>query len=175
MAWLEYNIHIRGESTYGNIIAVLVDLVQPFVDSHANLDHWHYLLEPNVCGSSTCEVRLRFEGATGILTGIRCDLTTEIEAFSRRTNLVMREDEQLGSHEGLHGNRDGHYQGAASETFGADWPHIADILQIGSESAIKILRLGRRLVTNRSLQMGQKVVGHPYYLHLPANQLIVEP
>ena len=83
--------------------------------------------------------------------------------------------EPTGSHEGCHGDRSGSYEGAASESFGRDWQPIVNILQIGSESAIKILELGRTLVENRSLQACQRLVIHPYYLHLPANQLFVEP
>ena len=118
---------------------------------------------------------MRFEGTPENLRQIRQDLITEIGEFNQRTHLVMRDDEPLGSHEGCHGNRNSSYQGAASETFGRDWQSIVDILQIGSGSAIQILRLGRGLVEKRSLQMGQRQVRHPYYLHLPANQLIVEP
>ncbi len=176
LAWLEYNIHINGQFDYANIITVLADLLQPFVDSHRTFfSHWHYLLEPNVCGSSPSEVRLRFEGTPQNLGQIRQDLITETEHFSQRTQLVMRDDGQLGSHEGCHGNRNSSYQGAASENFGRDWQSIVNILQIGSESAIQILRVGRGLVENRSLQLGQRQVRHPYFLHLPANQLIVEP
>lgn len=157
-------------------MAVLADLVQPFVDSHRNsFSHWHYLLEPDVCRPSSCEVRLRFEGTSESLRQIRRDLITEIGNSRQRTHLIMRDDEPLGSHEGCHGNRNSSYQGATSEGFGRDWQSIADILQIGSESAIQILRLGRGLVENRSLQTYQRQVNHPYFLHLPANQLIVEP
>jgi len=175
MAWLEYNIHLCGQPDYEDIIAVLTDLIQPFVDFHRNsFSHWHYLLEPNVCGSTSCEVRLRFEGTPEDLTQIMQDLITKIGHFARRTHLVMRDDEPLGSHEGCHGNRNSSYQGAVSESFGRDWQSIVSILQIGSESAIQILQLGRGLVENRSFHMGQRLVRHPYYLHLPANQLIVE-
>jgi hypothetical protein len=176
MAWLEYNIHLCGQPNYENIIAVLVDFLQPFVESHRGFfNHWHYLLEPDTCRASSGEIRLRFEGSQQNLGKIMQDLITEIGNYSDRTDLVMHDDEPLGSHEGCHGNRNSSYQGAASEGFGRDWQSIVDILQIGSESAIQILRLGRGLVENRSLQIGQRQVRHPYYLHLPANQLIVEP
>lgn len=176
MPWLEYNIHLREQPNYNNTPAVLVDLLQPFVGSHSNsFSHWHYLLEPNVCRSSPYEVRLRFEGTPENLRQIRQDLITEIGNFSQRTHLVMRDDEPLGSHEGCHGNRNSSYQGADSEGFGRDWQSIVSILQIGSESAIQILQLGRGLVEYESLRMGQRQVNHPRYLHLPANQLIVEP
>jgi hypothetical protein len=176
LTWLEYNLHFSKQPTYEDTIAVLVDLLQPFVDSHRNsFSHWHYLLEPDVCRPSSCEVRLRFEGTPEALKQIKHDLITEIGNYSNSTRLVMRDYETLGSHEGCHGNRNSPYQGAASEKFGRDWQSIVDILQIGSEAAIQILRLGRGLVENQSLQMGQRQVRHPYYLHLSANQLIVEP
>ncbi len=156
-------------------MTVLVDLLQPFADSHrGSFSHWHYLLEPDVCRTQSCEIRLRFEGSEENLRRMRQDLITEIGNYSDRTHLVMRNDEQLGSHEGCHGNRNSSYQGAASESFGRDWQSIVGILQIGSESAIQILQLGRGLVENRSLEMGQRQARHPYFLHLPANQLIVE-
>lgn len=117
---------------------------------------------------------MRFEGTPENLRQIRQALKTEIGEFNQRTHLIMHEDEPLGSHEGCHGNRNSSYQGAASEDFGRDWQSMVDILQIGSESAIQILRLGKGLVENRSLQVYQRQVKHPYFLHLPANQLIVE-
>ena len=176
LAWLEYNIHLCGQPDYGNIIDVLSDLVHPFVNSHrGSFNHWHYLLEGNVSGSTSSETRLRFEGTSRNLSQIRHDLINEINRFSRNTPTIMRHNKGTGSHRGCHGHRNRTYRGAASENFGRDWQSIADILQIGSESAIEILRLGRGLVENRSLQMGLRVVMHPYYLHLPANQLIVEP
>jgi hypothetical protein len=146
------------------------------VDSHRGFfNHWHYLLEPDVCRPHSCEIRLRFEGTPENLRHIKHDLITEIRNYSRRTHLVMCDDEPLGSHEGCHGNRNDSYQGAASEGFGRDWQSIVDILQTGSDSAIQILRLGRDLVENRSLQIYQRQVNHPYFLHLPTNQLVVEP
>ena len=87
----------------------------------------------------------------------------------------MEDKGSSGSHEGCHGKRNNKYKGAKSETFRNDWPIIVEIMQMGSESAIKILELGVRLKEERSLQWEQRKVIHPYYLHLPANQLIVEP
>jgi len=176
LAWLEYNIHLVGQPNFNDIIAVLVDLLQPFVESRRDsFVHWHYLLEPDRCRASSCEIRLRFEGSQENLKEIKQDLITEIRNYSGRTNLVASDGEPLGSHEGCHGGRDGSYQGSASENFGRDWQSVVNILQIGSESAIQILGLGRGLVENRSLQVYQRQVNHPYFLHLPANQLIVEP
>jgi hypothetical protein len=176
LPWLEYNIHLCGQPNYENVTAALADLLQPFVDAHrSSFSHWHYLLEPDKCRANSTEIRLRFEGEKENLAQIRQDLLNEIRYYGAKTHLVMRDDVQLGSHEGCHGNRVACYQGAASEGFGRDWQSIVEILQIGSESAIQILKLGRGLVAIRSLQLYQRQVQHPYFLHLPANQLIVEP
>ena len=162
--WLKYNI-----------LSVLFDLIEPFVNSHkAMFDHWHYLFEQNSCGSTLGEVRLRFEGTTTNLATIKTDLIAGISAFQTRTNLVMADTDTLGSHEGSHGARNQQYQGEAG-AFGNDWNAIIEILQVGSESALMILHLGRGLTSNHSLTFSQRMVNHPYYLHLPANQLLVEP
>lgn len=88
----------------------------------------------------------------------------------------MVEDGSSGSHEGCHGARNKKFLGAASEEFGEDWSTIVELLQKGSEYALEILELGRKLKENKALQTyyRERVI-HPYYLHLPANQLIVEP
>jgi len=101
----------------------------------------------------------------------------ELGNFSLRTSLVMSAEDALGSHEGRHGNRNEHYDGADSEnwTLGIDWGKIVEILQIGSDSALQILELGRTLVENKSLQRYQRTVNHLYFIHLAANQLIFEP
>ena len=66
--------------------------------------------------------------------------------------------------------------GAASEEFGEDWSTIVELLQKGSEYALEILELGRKMKDNKALQICyREQVTHLYYLHLPANQLIVEP
>ena len=88
----------------------------------------------------------------------------------------MNDSETLGSHEGCHGIRGNEFLGAASDNFGADWPTIVEIVQIGSESAIKILELGRSLSAPKSLEWGGRSgTYHPFYLHLSANQLYIEP
>jgi hypothetical protein len=176
LPWLEYDVHLSRRPNYNDTIEVLTDLLRPFVESHRDsFRHWHFLLEVDSCRPSSCEVRLRFEGNPEELAEIKHDLITAVGDFSHRTGLVMCDDEALGSHEGCHGNRSASYQGAASEGFGRDWQSIVKILQIGSESAIHILSLGRGLVESRSLQTYQRQVQHPYFLHLPANQLIIEP
>lgn len=136
---------------------------------------WHYLIEPDRCRSSFVEIRLRFEGEEKDLNQMRSELVSELNNYSDRTHLSMRDDEKSGSHEGCHGNRNNTYLGAQSENFGRDWQSITEILQIGSESALRILRLGNGLVESRSLNVYQRQVSHPYYLHLSANQLFVEP
>lgn len=176
MPWLEYNVHLCQRPNYERIITVLIDLIEPFVRTHKKLfTHWHYLIEPDPCRPSFVEIRVRFEGSVRNLSRVRLELVSELRNYSDRTHLTMRDDETLGSHEGCHGNRNLSYQGAASEGFGRDWQSIIDILQIGSDSAIRILRVGRGLAENRSLQIYQRQVNHPYFLHLPANQLLVEP
>lgn len=171
--WLEYNIHLRSILT-NDAISVLVDFVYPFMRNHGEYVNWHYLVEQNGCRSTQLEIRLRVEGAQEYIDAFRQDITTEIRNYSQRTNLVMSENDALGSHEGLHGNRTGHYQGAASENFGRDWNSIVRIMQIGSENAIEIFRLARGLVERRSFDDGPRQVNHPYYLHLTFNQLLAE-
>ncbi len=175
MPWLEYNIHINGAITHNTILSILFGLIEPFVNSHrAIFEHWHYLFEPDVDHPTAAEVRLRFEGTANNLAVIKTDLVAEIDRFKTLTNLVMADADRLGSHEGSHGTRNQQYLGEAG-AFENDWNAIIEILQIGSESALQILRLGRGLTTNHSLNFGQRIVNHPYYLHLPANQLLVEP
>lgn len=175
MPWLEYNIHITGALTQNNVFSVLFNLIEPFVNSHRTMfQHWHYLFEPNVCGSTIGEVRLRFEGTTNNIATIRTDLIAQVANFKRQTNLIMDNTDVNGSHEGAHGDRALQYQGEAGP-FGNDWNSIVEILQIGSESALKILRIGQGLTSNRSLEVYERTVRHNYYLHLPANQLLVEP
>lgn len=175
MPWLEYNIHISDVLTHNNILSILFDLIEPFVNSHrASFEHWHYLFEPDVSIPTVAEVRLRFEGTANNLATIKTDLVREVDRFRLLTNLVIADGDRIGSHEGSHGTRNQQYQGEAG-AFGNDWNAIIEILQIGSESALQILRIGRGLTTNHSLSFGQRIVNHPYYLHLPANQLLVEP
>jgi len=171
--WVEYNIHLRSTSM-NDAISVLVDFVHPFMRNHGEYVNWHYLVEQNSCGSTQLEIRLRVEGAKEYIDTFRRDMTVEIQNYSQRTNLVMSENDALGSHEGLHGSRTGHYQGAASENFGRDWNSIVRIMQIGSENAIEIFRLAQGLVERRSFDDGPRQVNHPYYLHLTFNQLLTE-
>jgi hypothetical protein len=161
-----------------NAIPILLDFVEPFVNSQGDrFIHWHYLIEPDICrGQNYCEIRLRFEGERTNLNTIRHELTDGLRDYSDETNIAMREEENLGSHEGCHGRRDELYLGPGVESFGRDWDTIIEIMQVGSESALKILRLGRKLEEERSLRLGgRERTIHPYYLHLPANQLFVEP
>lgn len=157
-----------------DLISVLVDFIDPFMRNHGGYVNWHYLLEQNVCRSTRLEIRLRVEGTPEYIARFRQDMTNEIQNYRQRTNLVMSENDTLGSHEGLHGNRTGHYQGAASENFGRDWNSIVRIMQIGSENAIEIFRLAQDLVERRSFDDGPRNVNHPYYLHLTFNQLLTE-
>jgi len=181
--WLEFNIHIRQALTdlhdlYEGIVPILLDFVEPFVNrQRGKFSRWHYLLEPDNCRDQTyCEIRLRFEGERANLEGIKSQLVTEFNHYANQTSTIMRNDELLGSHEGCHGDRSQTYAGSRSERFGGDWDKIVEIMQIGSESALKILRLGRKLAEKESLKwVGREQTYHPYYLHLPANQLFIEP
>jgi len=181
MVWLEFNIHIRNRvlvplDLFKDGTAILRDLVKPFVDGHRTLFvHWHYLLEPDICRGEGCyEVRLRFECSQKSVTTLRDELVAELGDFVTKSHLAMRENEPLGSHEGEHGRRGMTYLGAQSEEFGRDWNTIVDIMEKGSENALAILDLGRTLVEAKSIQPGIWRTTHPYYTHLPANQLLVE-
>ena len=183
MGWLEFNVHIRHPVFGDNVFVrhTLLDLISPFVNSQTErFRHWHYLIEPDQCRGRApyCEIRVRFEGEDANLALIRNALIQELANYSNRTQITMREDENLGSHDGHHGRRIGRgigpYRGAQSENFGRDWSTIVEILQKGSEFALDILRLGNNLVESRSLQPGKWHLVHPYYIHLPANQLLVE-
>jgi hypothetical protein len=178
LPWLEYNIHFCSQPNYADLMEVISDLLKPFVDSHREFfNHWHYLLEPDVCRPNSSEIRLRFEGSPENLEQIKCELVREVGNFGHRTNLVMSDEDPVGSHEGRHGDRNRHYEGVDSEdwTVEGDWEKIVKILQIGSDSALQILKLARELVENNSLQRYRRTVDHPYFIHLPANQLIFEP
>ena len=180
MPWLEYNLHLSHVSF--NIIKdfdivrdVIVDFIGPFISNKSHLyEHWNYLIEPDKCREKELEIRLRFESSESNLECVRQLLINELETYANRTNILMKENEDNGSHEGCHGIRNQTFQGASSETFEEDWPNIVEIMQVGSESAIKILELGRSLKTHKSLQLYIRKIVHSYYLHLPANQLIVE-
>jgi hypothetical protein len=174
MEWLEYNIHVRSDRLwYENSIKVLRNMLGPFVKAHTGrFAHWHYLIEPDKCRQGYCEIRVRFEAEKSKLEEIRKELMQELRSFSV---VVMQHDELLGSHEGCHGERGRIYQGAASERFGRDWPIIVRIMEVGSEAAIEILQLAEGLTEKPSLEPCSRTVQHPYFLHLPANQLMVEP
>lgn len=198
MGWLEFNIHIREalslESViYGNgsvklfafdlldkAVPLLLDFVEPLVDSQkGRFNHWHYLIEPDKCRKMGkdyiyYEIRLRFEAEGVNLDMIKHDLLDSLREYADTKRIAMREDEDLGSHEGCHGERGKNYYGSEDERFGGDWDTIVEIMQTGSESALKILRLGRGLKEESSLQLEPRYTVHPYYLHLPANQLFVE-
>lgn len=184
MAWLDFNIHIRNAATrqnnwlFDDVVSILLDLVEPFVNNQRNIfTHWHYLFEPDVCrGQPYCEIRLRIESDATNLNEIRSELITRLNTYAEQTGIVMRENENLGSHEGSHGSRGRTYEGARSENFGRDWDTIVEILQEGSKAALKIFRLGRSLVEVQSIEWGGRPnTYHPKYLHYPANQLFVEP
>jgi len=184
LVWLEFNIHVTNvlvsmQNLYDDVTTILLDLVKPFIDEQrSRFAHWHYLHEPDVCrGRGFCELRLRFEGESANLEEIKNTLIRNLKEFSDKTSLAMSDDEPLGSHEGCHGSRNATYMGAQSEKFGGDWPTIVEIMQKGSEFALEFFRLGRNLVENRSLQYGRRdrPSEHPYYVHLPANEILVEP
>jgi len=156
---------------------IIIDFVNPFVSRNRHLfSQWHYLFEVDQCREKQIEIRLRFKSSTTNLREIKHNLINELDSYVNLGNLLMKDSEPLGSHEGCHGTRGGTFQGEASDNFGGDWSTIVEILQIGSESAMQILELGRSLSTPRSLEWGGRSnVVHPYYLHLPANQLFIEP
>lgn len=181
MDWLEYNIHthITYLELYKNgvlrVAEILTDLLEPFVREYGNrLTHWHYLIEPAVCRGpitiqSPVEIRIRFEGERPNLDEIRRDLVSDLAGYCDRTHPTMREDELLGSHERRHGQRGQTYRGAEpEEDLKEDWPSVVEILQIGSESALKILRIGKKLESAKALAWEPRLVEHWYYLHLPA-------
>ncbi len=180
MVWLEFNLHIRNQALswpdfFGKGSEVLLGLVRPFVDARrTQLTHWHYLVEPDNCrGAGFFEIRLRFEGAEENINSAREALVAQLNAGTM-SQLVMRENEPLGSHEGEHGQRGARYAGPRSEDFGRDWDTIVGILEKGSESALAILDLGRGLVGPKSVQFGAWRTSHPYFTHLAANQLLLE-
>jgi len=181
MPWFEYNLHLRHSAfnvkqDYIPIRDGVLDFVKPFITEYRCLfSHWHYLFEVDQCREKQIEIRLRFESSADNILELKENLINELDSFVNDSNILMKESEVLGSHEGAHGNRGGTYLGAESEGFGADWPKIKEIFQIGSENALKILTLGRELVTPVSLNWGGRQTYRPYYLHLPANQLFVEP
>lgn len=181
IVWIEFNIHIRNrivqqQNLFYDSVAILLDLVKPLVDSQRErFSHWHYLIEPDTCRGQECyETRLRFEGSETNIGRIKGTLVTRLNNYVNQTHRVMSETEPLGSHEGCHGCRGENYLGSQSENFGRDWNTIVEILQNGSEHSLNVFSLGRTLVENRSVQLGQWRTIHPYYIHLPANQLIVE-
>jgi len=181
MVWLEFNIHIRNRvlrpfDLFNDSLAILLNLVKPFVDSHRTLFvRWHYLLEPDTCRGEGCyEIRLRFEGSETNIIQVKDALVVELNNFVNLRHIAMRENEPLGSHEGSHGRRGMMYLGAQSENFGRDWNTIVEIMEKGSEDALAIFNLGRTLVEDRSIGLGTWRTTHPYYTHLPANQLLVE-
>lgn len=183
MVWLEFNIHMCHrlndiKSLFANAVPIILDFVEPFINSQRDrFSHWHYLFEPDVCrGQPYGEIRLRIESDSATLERIKSELITMLDEYSVKTGIVMRESQHLGSHDGCHGRRGECYLGQQSENFGRDWDTIIEIMQRGSENAIEILRLGRNLVEERSLEWGgRERTYHPYYLHLSANQLLVEP
>ena len=183
LGWFEFNIHVRHayarmSDLFDDYVQILLDFVEPFVNSQrSRFDHWHYLGEPDSCRDRPYyEIRLRFEGEEINLMQIKRDLVTRLREYTDETDIAMSEDEPLGSHEGCHGRRGERFLGLRSSRFDRDWDIIVEIMQVGSEAALKILRLGRNLVEEQSLKWGgRKHTFHPYYLHLPANQLFVEP
>jgi hypothetical protein len=120
------------------------------------------------------EIRLRFEGEESDLNEIKRDLVFSLDRFSKKENLSIADDRIHGSHEGCHGKREERYQGELRK-YQQDWPSLVDIMQLSSESALRILNMGRKLSNDESIRRGRWFVLHPYYLHLPANQLLVEP
>ena len=177
MPWLEYNLHITKSNLNGveRIIDfrectqnAIIHFIGPFIKKYKQLfQNWHYLIEPDDCGEAEGELRLRFKGSNTNLDLLRKKLVAELKEYVDKSGILMEDKGSSGSHEGCHGKRNNNYKGAKSETFGNDWPIIVGIMQMGSESAIKILELGVRLKEERSLQWGQRKVIHPYYLHLP--------
>lgn len=179
MSWLEYNIHIRRSDTwYPDIVATLTDFVAPFIreqKDEGRFTRWHYLIEPDKCRNGFREIRIRFQGEQENLNAIERELIGQLRDFTETRNLTVRNDHQNGSHVGCHGRRGERYAGE-SETYGEDWPHIVDIMHEGSNSALRILCIGKKLRTDRSLRCEQRSpLPHQYYLHLPANQLLIEP
>jgi len=183
------NIQTRScmSNWYDDVSAILLDFVDPFIKEQRNkFVHWHYFSEPDDCRGRGLfkEIRLRFEGDDENLNKIKSDLIRELEEFSEKTHLTMKENEPLGSHEGCHGKPNNRYLGAESEKFGRDFPVMVEIWQKGSEFAIELFRQGRTLVEKCSLQYGYRPnpikpneypTTHPCYLHYPANQLLLEP
>jgi hypothetical protein len=161
-------------------VKILTDFVEPFVIEHAGkFAHWHYLIEPAICTGSPSEysfveIRVRFEGEEAGLNEIRHDLVSFLGEFSKKTNLTVPDDKIRGSHEGCHGERGKRYEGELRK-YQQDWSSLVEIMQIGAESALRILRIGRKLGNNESIKRGRWFSLHPCYLHLPANQLLVEP
>lgn len=191
LVWLEYNIHIRPEFRYAypkKIITILLDLIKPFVETHKDeINHWHYLIEGDKCrGKEFAEIRFRVEARQAKLKEIKKQLSREVRKFSKEKHLTIPEGEDHGSHEGENGERDKTYKGAQSEKrWGQDWDKIVEILQIGSESSLKILYYYPSLRSSES-HKGYQIIrvidprtriitNHPYFLHLPANQFLVEP
>jgi len=175
MPWLEYDLHLRTYS-FENARDSIIDFVGPFISRNRDLfQHWHYLIERDQCREKEGETRIRFESSSSDLIEIRWRLVKELKGYANRLGILMTEDESLGSHEGCHGNRNSTYQGPDSESFGSDWSAIVNIMQSGSEFAINILKSGKSLKKPRSVQYYTRTVRHQYYLHLPANQLLVEP
>ena len=179
--WIEFNIHIRNRvilplNLFNDSVAILLDLVKSLVDSQRErFSHWHYLIEPDTCRGQGCyEIRLRFEGNEANISQIKSTLITNLNNYVNQNHRAMSENEPLGSHEGCHGCRGEKYLGAQSENFGRDWNTIVEILQNGSEYALNVFSLGRTLVEGTSVQLGQWHTIHPRYIHLPANQLLVE-
>lgn len=184
MVWLEFNIHIRNRvigqlDLFNDVFPVLLFFIRPFVNNHrTQFNHWHYLVEPDTCRGRDCfEIRLRFEGGEEDMNEIDNDLSYELEAYVNQANpigrRIMSMIEPSGSHEGSHGCRGETYPGEA-QRFGGDWNNIVRILEIGSENALNIFALGAALRGDAALQPGTWRTTHPYYTHLPANQLLIE-
>lgn len=175
MPWLEYNLHI-AKFSFQNVRDAILDFIGPFIDKNGELiQNWNFLIEPDKCGLAEGELRFRFKGTQLNLEQIRKKLIADLNDYSRQTGILV-EDGTSGSHEGCHGKRDNKFMGAASEEFDEDWSTIVELLQKGSEHALEILELGRLLKGQKALQnyFRERVI-HPYYLHLIANQLIIEP
>ena len=175
LPWHEYNLHIRIYN-FENVRDAILDFICPFINTNRDFfQSWNFLIEPDVCELAQGELRLRFKGTHSNLETIQNKLIIDLQEYARRTAILI-EDGPSGSHEGCHGVRHEKFLGASSEDFGEDWPTIVELLQSGSEHSLEILELGRNLKERKALQKyyRQRVV-HPYYLHLPANQLIVEP
>ena len=175
MPWFEYNLHITKFS-FENVRDAILDFIGSFINKNRELcQNWNYLIEPDGCKLAEGELRFRFKGINSNLEKIRQNLIADLKEYSQRTRILI-EDGPSGSHEGCHGVRNKKFLGAASEEFGEDWSTIVELLQKGSEYALEILELGRKLNETKALQTyyRERVI-HPYYLHLPVNQLIVEP